>query len=586
LNRSQRSVEDNHAAMGMACTRVIERACAAAGEIANAPSVFEPALDVANAGVLWALPALLSNGLLRHSDCLFSIPKGFYSLTHIFLLLAFMALNRIKSIERLRYAPPGEYGKLLGLDRIPEVRTLRAKLKILAQPEAVNEWCAELSRQWMEDNPEAAGILYVDGHVRLYHGGQTKLPRRYVSRQRLCLRGTTDYWVNDQTGRPFFVISKPCTAGLLATLRGDVVPRLLQDVPNQPTEERLRDDPFLSRFTMVFDREGYSPVFFKEMWDEHRIACQTYHKYPKADWPVSEFSEVVVTMPHGHQVTMRLAERGTLLADALWVKEARKLSDSGHQTSVLSTAYRLPAVEVGVYMFARWSQENFFKYMMDHFDIERLVQYGVEPIDETIKVVNPAYRALESRIKSKAALLSRRQAAFGQMSLHEELRDKQIAQYERKKGELREEIESFEKELADLKTCRKQTVRHIALGELPEEDRFAQLAPTRKQFIDTIRMIAYRAETAMSIILRDVLVRPDDARPLLREIFTSDADLIPNQEEKTLTVRLHHLTNSMSDKGARFLAERLNETEVEYPGTNLRLVYKLVSDSIPPGQEF
>src|SRR5680860_39003 len=170
-------------------------------------------MDVSNAGVLFALPALLANGLLdRHSE-IFSIPKGFYSLAQIFILLAFMALNRIKSIERLRYAPPGEYGKLLGLDRIPEVKTLRAKLKIMATPEAVSTWGAHLSRQWMEENPQAAGILYVDGHVRLYHGSQTKLPRRFVSRQRLCLRGTTDYWVNDQTGLPFFVVSTPFTEG-------------------------------------------------------------------------------------------------------------------------------------------------------------------------------------------------------------------------------------------------------------------------------------------------------------------------------------------------------------------------------------
>ena len=99
------------------------------------------------------------------------------------------------------------------------------------------------------------------------------------------------------------------------------------------------------------------------------MACQTYHKYPKADWPASEFSEVAVTMPHGQRVTMRLAERGTFLAGVLWVKEVRKLSESGHQTSVLSTAYTLPAPDVGAYMFARWSQENFFKYMIEHFDI-------------------------------------------------------------------------------------------------------------------------------------------------------------------------------------------------------------------------
>ncbi len=89
---------------------------------------FEPALDVSNGGVLWALPALLANGLLRHTKQNYSLPKGFYSLAQIFVLLAFMALDRIRSIEQLRYAPPGEYGKLLGLDRIPEVRTLRKKI--------------------------------------------------------------------------------------------------------------------------------------------------------------------------------------------------------------------------------------------------------------------------------------------------------------------------------------------------------------------------------------------------------------------------------------------------------------------------
>lgn len=47
------------------------------------------------------------------------------------------------------------------------------------------------------------------------------------------------------------------------------------------------------------------------MWEEHRIACVTYHKFPKDDWPTSEFSEVTGTIPHGEVVTMKLAERGS-----------------------------------------------------------------------------------------------------------------------------------------------------------------------------------------------------------------------------------------------------------------------------------
>jgi len=99
-------------------------------------------------------------------------------------------------------------------------------------------------------------------------------------------------------------------------------------------------------------------------------------------------------------------------------------------------------------------------------------------------------------------------------------------------------------------------------------------------------MIAYRAETAMSIILRDTLARSDDARSLIREIFTTPADIIPDVENATLTIALHHLPNNLSDNAARHLARHLNTFRATYPGTNLRLIYKLVSDKTSPDQEF
>ena len=59
-------------------------------------------------------------------------------------------------------------------------------------------------------------------------------------------------------------------------MKQDIVPRLLAEVPGQPTGEELAAHPYRCRFTLVFDREGYSPEFFQSMW-EARIACQTYH---------------------------------------------------------------------------------------------------------------------------------------------------------------------------------------------------------------------------------------------------------------------------------------------------------------------
>ncbi|TFG35306.1 MAG: hypothetical protein E4H46_05170 [Desulfobacterales bacterium] len=101
-----------------------------------------------------------------------------------------MSLCRIKTVEQLRGHSPGEFGKLLGLDRVPEVRCLRKKLcGQLRADDAAKQWSALLSQHWMQADPTAAGTLYIDGHVRVYHGGQTKLPKKFMSRERLCLRG-------------------------------------------------------------------------------------------------------------------------------------------------------------------------------------------------------------------------------------------------------------------------------------------------------------------------------------------------------------------------------------------------------------
>jgi transposase len=274
-DKSTRSVEDAAAEMGTACTRPDERVLAAFGLLNGAPTRFETCRDVSFGGALCALPALETNGLFQHiHDCLAKL-RGYYSTLHVIVLLAHMALCRIKTVEQLQYQPPGELGKLMGLDRVPEVRCLRRKLAALSIDDGPEKWAGLLAQDWLKAEPELAGALYVDGHVRLYHGELTALPKRYVSRQRLCLRGTTDYWVNDALGQPFFAVERTIDHGLLEVLKSDIVPRLLKDVPGQPTEAELEADRYRARFVIVFDREGYSPEFFKAMWNTHRVACIT-----------------------------------------------------------------------------------------------------------------------------------------------------------------------------------------------------------------------------------------------------------------------------------------------------------------------
>lgn len=585
-DKSQRSVQDAAVAneMGTACTRTLDRVCAAMGMLpGGAPTRFEPCRDVSFGGVLCALPALEQNGLFRHLDQCFTPLGGYYTTLQVVTLLATMALCRIKTVEQLQYYAPGELGKVLGLDRVPEVRCLRKKLDGLSTDNAPEAWAAMLSRDWLEKDPDLAGTLYVDGHVRLYHGHQTELPKRYVSRQRLCLRGTTDYWVHDCLGRPFFVVERPMDQGILEAIENSIVPRLLTDVPRQPTQKELDADPHLPRFVMIFDREGYSPAFFKKMWQTHRIACITYHKHPQDNWPEEEFVQTEVILPGGETVTMKLAERGSWVGskqDGMWMREIRKLGKSGHQTSLISTAYGQSHLQDAGALFSRWCQENFFRYAMQHFGIDLLNEYGTEPISGTYRpVVNPARRELDRRRRSVQSKLNRRYAAHAALTLHPEANPKKVAQWETKKAEALEEIQQLEKELTSIKSSQQETPKHLDWDDLPEEAKFERLAPSRKRLFDTVKMVAYRAETAMAEIVRENLSRDDDARSLLRDLYRTEADIIPVPETHELQVRVHARANPRMNRAITHLLDELNATSLKYPGTKWKLVYSLIGNN-------
>src|SRR5271154_4436039 len=577
--KSQRSEIDCAAPMGRGATATLERMAPSLGQLQEVEPSFNRRVDLPHGGVLLALPALLVSGLLSHTNKYFSLPAGFYGLKAIFLLLAFMSLARIKTIEALRYHAPGEWGKLLGVDRAPEVRTIRSKVKHLANQEQAFSWSAELCKTWMAEAPEDATVLYIDGHVRVYHGTAKTLPKHYVARQRLCLSATADYWVNAMDGQPFFIVRQAVDPGLLQVMERDLIPRRETDVPNQPSQQQLEDDPSLHRFTVGFDREGYSPAFLAAM-KKKRIACLTYHKHPGEDWPKDEFLPTPVRLASGHETTMQLAERGTLMSNRLWLREIRKLSPSGRQTAILSTDYRAAAGRLAPAMFARWSQENFFRYMRQSYNLDSLADYRIAPVPETTRVVNPAYRAADGKVRKTVASLSRKTAQFGAMNLEGEIEAKKIEAFTQRKAGLQEDIEHLRKQAEELKALRKATERHVTYDQLPKGAQFDRLSTQSKHLIDTIKMVAYRAETAMAQIVRQKMTRHDDARSLLRAIYNTEADMVPDIEAKTLTIRLHPLASHSSDQAVGHLCDELNSTETVFPGTELRLIYELVSSQI------
>ena len=158
-------------------------------------------------GLLPASQCLLQAGLLRHLDQL-TLPKGFYGLPSLLLLWAFLLLGRVRCAERLRYQQPGEWGALLGLDRCPCPRTLRRRTRQLAAAKGLPAWVGCLTQAWCADDPEAVATLFVDGHVQVY-SGQGRLPKHFVTRQKLALPASVGYWVHALGGGAAAVLAPP-----------------------------------------------------------------------------------------------------------------------------------------------------------------------------------------------------------------------------------------------------------------------------------------------------------------------------------------------------------------------------------------
>jgi len=594
--KSDRNIKDSQTTMGKACTNTVERVLAFKTGM-NCPVKFSQQTDLNKAGVLLALPALLANGLLNNTSD-FEKESAYYSADSVFLSLAFLSLLRIKTLAQSGSVSCGELGRVLGLDRIPEVKTLRNRIAFFANTGNVKKWAMDLSHLWLNNNDDLSGILYIYGHVNIYYGEQTKMPKRFVSRMRLCMRGSTDYYVNDRLGQPFFVVNKEISGSMIETIKKEIIPQLELDVPNQPDTKELETNPLLCKFMIITDRECYSPEFIGDLWDK-RISLATYKKNVKDKWDEAEFTEYEEIDVNGNTIKVWLAERGTLMeykkketqinaqtkiettknnSKQLWVREVRKKSESGHQTAIITTNFMLKTVFIGIYMFARWSQENFFKYMIENFGIDTLVSYLKRKVDDTTMLVNPQYRDMDAQQKKLVSTLNIRKAKFATLILENtEIEDKMMPPFIKKKTDLMEEIEQLKNEISVIKEKKILVERKITFSQLPENEKFTNAINERKHFLDTIKMIAYRSETAMANIIKKEMSNPEHAKVLLKQIYSSDANLKPDYNKKILTVELHRLNTWQEDKIVEFLCNELNQTETAFPGTDLVLFFKLVS---------
>jgi hypothetical protein len=571
----QRSVQDAAAPLGVGTTRVVERVLAASGKLQQAEPSFEAANSVSNAGALVALPALLALGLLEVGEKVYGeLRNGFYGLRSTLLCLAFMALLRIRNPERMQFEPPGELGVLLGLDRAPEAKTIRRKLQELSERRLAHRLSSGLAERWVRQASRAVGLLYLDGHVRAYHGEKHRLSKTHVARRRLCMAATTDYWINDKDAEPLFFITGEENERLIATMKERILPEVRRLVGAR-------------RVTVVFDREGWSPKLFAELY-EAGFDVMTYRRGSYRKWPRSAFA-VVQGRVEGRRVSYELGEKTVLMRAGFKMREVRRLRGQGsRQTAVLTTRWKMPILEVAWRMFGRWRQENFFRYMREHYALDALASRRVQPVDPARSIPNPKRKKLEKRLASMRLQLQKLQTEYGARAFaNEESRRPTARGFKIANGRLGGEIRLLEERCRHLKQRISALPKRVAVGEA-EGETIMSLDPETKHLTDTIKMLAYRAETTLVALLGPAYARTEEeGRALVREILRAPADIMPDDGAGVLCIRLHGLANPRSNEAVKHLCEQLNELEISYPATALRMRYEpgFVSSISATGQE-
>ncbi len=535
--------------------RRVDRLLARLGLLDDAAPLFRAGERVPRAGVLLAIPALVQSGVLEVAQEVYgSIGPAFYGLRTSIVALVLMALLRIKRPEGLKEHSPPDLGRLLGLDRAPEVKTLRTKLARLAAVSRATEFGRRLAARRVAARGAVMGFLYVDGHVRVYHG-QREIPKAHVTRMRIALPATTDYWVNDAAGEPLFVVTAEANAGLVK-----VLPPLCAELRALVGERRV---------TMVFDRGGWSPKLFLDLVAKG-FDVLTYRKGDARRVPRKHFAEHKTTID-GKEVSYTLADRGiALLHGKLRLRQVTRLSETGHQTHIVTSRRDLPTVEIAFRMFERWQQENFFKYLREEYALDALADYKDEPDDPAREVPNPRWAEVDAKLR---AARQRVEEITRRVGADATLRALGLSKTERAllPPALRTELGAALAEVATLVRRRERTPHRIPVGKR-NAGAVVKLAVEKKHLTNVLKMVAYQAEGELVRRIAPHYKRAvDEGRTLVTTALSSAADLRVDKTE--LNVTLAPLSSAHRSRAVAALCQELNAANVVFPGTRLRLRY-------------
>jgi len=544
----------------------------------GAAPVFAPGARYPLAGLLLALPALEATGLLDAAREVYGrLKDGFYGLTATLLTVVFLALAGEPRAEGATRVPPAALGRVLGLDRAPEVKTIRRKLGELAAAGKAAELVMTLARRHAVARPDALGFLHVDGHARVYYGTRT-VQKTHVARLKFPAPATMETWVTDQDGDPVFMVVAEPSDSLAGELRR-LLPQLRQVVGAG------------RRVTVCFDRGGWSPALFADI-TAAGFDVLTWRKGPAPDLPADTFTTITCTDDRGRRHEYDLAEatvelgisegprKGQTVTLRQVTRRVPAKAGATRQIHALTSRTDLTAGEVCWRLSSRWREENYFRYARTRFALDALDSYAAAPDDPDRKVPNPAKKTAAARVRQAEAAAQAAETARDAALLQLRSPDPGQAAWITNQviNALAAPVEATCRDLDQAEQAAAATPARIPLGELTPD--MVRLDTETKQITHAIRMAAYNAETLLARALDGHYSRAsDEAYALIREALTTSGDICPSPGQ--LLIRLDPLTAPRRTQALAALCDQLTAAGARYPGTGLILRYEVKSRPNP-----
>jgi len=553
-----------------------ERALARFGLLGEgAAPVFTAGARYPLAGLLLALPPLAESGLLDCARQVYGrLRDGFYSLEVMLVVLVFMALLREARAEGATRIPPAALGRVLGLDRAPEVKTIRRKLGELAAAGKAVDLQLALARHHAAATPDALGFLYIDGHTRAYFG-KRDIQKMHVTRLKFPGPATEETWVTGSAGDPLLVVMAQPSSSLAAQIRG-LLPALREITgPGR-------------KATLCFDRGGWSPALFADITDAG-FDLLTYRKNDAGtaipDLPGTAFATASCAGDDGRPRSYDLADTTTDLAISEGEHKGRVLSlrqvtrrkpGDTRQVHILTTREPgdLPAAAVIYRMTSRWREENYFRYGRTHFALDALDSYAVTPDDPGRMIPNPAKKTAAAAVKAAKKTLAG--AGAGREEKLAALRSPAPGQAVIITNQMLARLEApVAAARRDLKTA--QAAARAVPAKIPLSEHnpaMVKLDTETKLITHAIRMAACNTETILARALNGCYARAgDEAYALIREALHASGDI--TIRGSVLHIRLDPLSAPRRTSALAALCQQLNTTPACYPGTTLTLHYEV-----------